>query len=217
MSLNYGNDALSESDAKLRKLLSLFAELLSLFDLPLSRNKELFMNKFDLFEEETAIEEIEIAIENEEESAITEPETAVESKPSKLQENGNKPWKDEDQKYTEGYFIRCTKAEKEAIERESESFEMSKSRFLVSKALYGKRILTREEIEIASTVVSELLRISGNINQIAKAANSSRMRGEIVELTQKQLFGVAEIAKEISIKSGEMLEKFYGNSNSNNK
>jgi hypothetical protein len=182
------------------------------------------MNKLDLFEEEIAIDEIEIAIENqeqsaitEEQSAITEEETAVESKPSKWQENGNKPWKDEDQKYTEGIYSRCTKAEKEALELEAASYEMSKSRFLISKALHGKRILSREETEIASTVVSELMRISGNINQIAKAVNSTRMRGEIIELTQKQLFSVAETAKQIASSSGEMIKKLYGNSNSNNK
>ncbi len=181
------------------------------------------MNKLDLFEEEIAIDEIEIAIENQEESAIakqesaiTEEETAVESKPSKWQENGNKPWKDEDQKYSEGIYSRCTKAEKEALELEAASYEMSKSRFLISKALYGKRILSREETEIASTVVSELLRISGNINQIAKGLNSTRLRGEVVELTQKQLFSLAETTKEIALRSSKMIEKFYGNPNSNN-
>jgi cystathionine beta-lyase/cystathionine gamma-synthase len=174
------------------------------------------MNKFDLFEEEDAIDEVEIAIESEEESAITETETAIESKPNKWQENGNKPWKNEDQKYTEGFYSRCTKPEKEAIEAEAASYEMSKSRFLISKGLYAKRVLSREEIEIASTIVAELTRISGNINQIAKATNSSRMRGEIVELTQKQLFSVAETAKQIALRSAEMIEKFYGNPNSNN-
>jgi hypothetical protein len=175
------------------------------------------MNKFDLFEEENAIDEVEIAIESNEEDAIAEQETAIESKPTKWQENGNKPWKNEDQKYTEGLYSRCTKAEKDAIEQIAESFEMSKSRLLISKTLYGNNILTREEIKIASTVVAELLRISGNINQIAKAINSTRIRGEIVELTQKQLFSVAETAKQIALRSAEMIEKFYGNPNSNNK
>jgi hypothetical protein len=175
------------------------------------------MNKFDLFEEEDAIAEIEIAIENEEEIAIAEIETAIEYKPTKWQENGNKPWKDEDQKYTEGFYSRCTKAEKKALEIEAASYEMSKSRFLISKALYAKQVLTIQEIEIASTVVAELARISGNINQIAKAVNSTRLRGEIVELTQKQLFSVAETAKQIALRSGEIIEKLYGNPNFNNK
>ncbi len=217
MSVNYGNDELSEWEAKLRNLLSLVAELLSLFDLPLSRSEELYMPKFDLFEEENAIEEVEIAIESNEETAIAEEEIAIESKPNKWQENGNKPWKDEDQKYTEGFYSRCTKAEKDAIEHEAASFEMSKSRFLISKGLYANRVLSREETEIASTVVAELLRISGNINQIAKGVNSTRLRGEIAELTQKQLFQVAETAKEIALRSGEMIKKLYGNSNFNNK
>lgn len=175
------------------------------------------MNKFDLFEEEDAIDEVEIAIESNEEDAIAEEETAIESKPTKWQENGNKQWKDEDQKYTEGFYSRCTKAEKKALELEAASYEMSKSRFLISKALYAKRVLSHEEIEIASTIISELTRISGNINQIAKGVNSTRLRGEIAELTQKQLFSVAETAKQIALRSAEMIEKFYGNSNSNNK
>jgi hypothetical protein len=152
-------------------------------------------NKFDLFEEEDAIDEIEIAIES-------EPE-----KPNKRQLNARKKWKPEEEKYSEGYFIRCTKAEKDAIEIEAESFEMSKSRFLIAKALHANRVFSREEIKLLSENLSELLRISNNANQIAKGLNLSRLRGETIELSQKQLFNLTLEIQTVVSNSKEVLEK----------
>jgi hypothetical protein len=157
------------------------------------------MNKFDLFEEEDAIDEVEIAIENEPES---EPE-----KPNKRQLNARKNWKQEEEKYSEGYFIRCTKAEKEAIEIEARSFEMSKSRFLVAKALHANRVFSREEITLLSENLSELLRISNNANQIAKGLNLARLKGETIELSQKQLFNLTLEIQTVVSNSKETLEK----------
>jgi hypothetical protein len=164
------------------------------------QRKKRNMNEFDLFEEIT----------------ISEEETASEIKATNLQKNAKKKWKSEQEKYSENFFIRCTKAEKNAIELEAESFEMSQSRFLVAKALNARRVLTREELKIASTVVGELSRISNNLNQIAKGVNSTRLRGEIAELTQKQLFAAAETAKQIAYSTQEMMKKLYGNPNNNN-
>ncbi len=164
------------------------------------QRKKRNMNEIDLFEEIT----------------ISEQETASEIKATNLQKNAKKKWKSEEEKYSENFFIRCTKAEKDAIELEAESFEMSQSRFLVAKALNARRVLTREELKIASTVVGELSRISNNLNQIAKGVNSTRLRGEIAELTQKQLFAAAETAKQIAYSTQEMMKKLYGNPNNNN-
>ncbi len=150
------------------------------------------MNKIDLFEEEDVVE---ITIEPESET------------PNKRQRNAKKTWKAEEDKYSESFFIRCTKAEKDAIEIEAESFEMSKSRFLVAKALHAKRVLTREEITLLSSNLSELLRISNNANQIAKGLNLSRLRGETIELSQKQLFSLTLEIQNVVSNSKEMLEK----------
>jgi hypothetical protein len=152
-------------------------------------------NKFDLFEEEDAIDEIEIAIES-------EPE-----KPNKRQLNARKKWKPEEEKYSEGYFIRCTKAEKDAIEIEAESFEMSKSRFLVAKALHANRVFSREEIGLLSETLSELNRISNNANQIARNLNFTRLKGETIELSQKQLFALTLEIQTVVSSSKETLEK----------
>jgi hypothetical protein len=157
------------------------------------------MSRIDLFEEEDAIDEVEIAIENESEP---EPE-----KPNKRQVNAKKKWKAEEDKYSAGFFIRCTKAEKDAIEQESESFEMSKSRFLVAKALHANRVFSREEVTLLSNNLSELLRISNNANQIAKGLNLSRLRGETIELSQKQLFSLTVEIQNVVSNSKEMLEK----------
>jgi GTPase SAR1 family protein len=169
-----------------------FAELLSLFDLPLSRNKELLMEKIDLFEEEDVVE---ITIESEAET------------PTKRQKNAKKAWKAEEEKYSEGFFIRCTKAEKDAIEQESESFEMSKSRFLIAKALHAKRVFSREEVTLLSNNLSELLRISNNANQIAKGLNLSRLRGETIDLSQKQLFSLTLEIQNVVAETKEKLTK----------
>ncbi len=157
------------------------------------------MNKFDLFEEEDAIDEIEIAIESEPEP---EPE-----KPNKRQLNAKKKWKPEEEKYSAGFFIRCTKSEKEKIEQESESFEMSKSRFLVAKALHANRVFSREEIKLLSETLSELNRISNNANQIARNLNFTRLKGETIELSQKQLFSLTVEIQNVVSNSKEMLEK----------
>jgi hypothetical protein len=151
-------------------------------------------NKFDLFEEEDAIDEIEIAIES-------EPE-----KPNKRQLNARKKWKPEEEKYSAGFFIRCTKSEKEKIEHESESFEMSKSRFLVAKAL-ANRVFSREEIRLLSETLSELNRISNNANQIARNLNFTRLKGETIELSQKQLFNLTLEIQTVVSNSKETLEK----------
>jgi hypothetical protein len=155
------------------------------------------MNEVDLFEEEIIVIEEEIA----------------EPKATNLQKNAKKKWKPEEEKYSENFYIRCTKAERDAIEIEAASFEMSQARFFIAKALNAKRVLSREETKIASTAITELSRISNNINQIAKGINSTRLRGEIAEITQKQLFAAAETAKQISFSIQEMMKKYYGNRN----
>jgi hypothetical protein len=157
------------------------------------------MNKFDLFEEEHDIDEVEIAIENESEP---EPE-----KPNKRQLNARKKWKNEEEKYSAGFFIRCTKSEKQAIEQESESFEMSKSRFLIAKALHANRVFSREEIGLLSETLSELSRISNNANQIARNLNFTRLKGETIELNQKQLFNLTLEIQNVVSNSKETLEK----------
>ncbi len=83
--------------------------------------------------------------------------------------------------------------------------------------MYANRVLSKEETELLAKNLQELSRISINLNQIAFGLNATRLRGEIAELTQKQLFNLAEETKNIVSKSKEMLKKMYGNSNSNNK
>jgi hypothetical protein len=158
------------------------------------------MNGVDLFEEEIIVIEEEIP----------------KPKATNLQKNAKKKWKPEEEKYSEGFFIRCTKAEKDAIEIEAASFEMSQARFLIAKALNARGVLSREETKIASTAIVELSRISNNINQIAKGINSTRLRGEIAEITQKQLFAAAETAKQIAYSTQEMMKNLYGNRNNHN-
>ncbi len=155
------------------------------------------MNKFDLFEEEDAISEEEIAIESE----------AKEK--TKQQKNAKKRWKLEEDKYSEGFFIRCTKSEKEEIKKESKSFEMSKSRFLIAKALNASRVLTREEIEVLAANLQQLSALGRNVNQIALGLNVTRLKGETIELSQKQLFSLTLEIQNLVAQSKENLTKLW--------
>jgi hypothetical protein len=174
--------------------------------------EEITMNKFDLFEEEDAIDEVEIAIDFNTENAISEEENAIESEAeekTKQQKNAKKRWKPEEDKYSEGFFIRCTKSEKKEIEKESKNFEMSKSRFLIAKALNASRVLTREEIEVLAANLQQLSALGRNVNQIAVGLNVTRLKGETIELSQKQLFNLTLEIQNLVAQSKENLTKLW--------
>jgi hypothetical protein len=148
------------------------------------------MKNFNLFEEE-------ITIEIEPETAIAEQQTAI--------GKGRKP---AEEKFSEGVYLRCTNAEKAAVEAEAAHFEMSISRFGIAKMLRPNRILTREEMELFGGILQELGALGGNINQIAHGLNQARWRGETIELSPKQLLGLAleiqELVSEFRIESKKL-------------
>ena len=137
------------------------------------------MNNFDLLEEEfTAIAEQQTAIAVAE-IASTEPEIAI-----------AKRGKNEEEKFSESFFVRCTKAEKLAVEEEASSFEMSQSRFLIAKALNGNRVLSREELQLFGNILQQLSALGRNVNQVAHGLNAARLQNQTIELSQKQLLGL---------------------------
>jgi hypothetical protein len=137
-------------------------------------------NEIDLFANDE-----EIIIEIEPETAIAESQTAI-----------RKARKPEEEKFSEGFYIRCTKAEKAAVEAEVEHFEMSIARFGIAKMLFTGRVLTREELKLFGGILQQLNSIGGNLNQIAHGLNAARWRGQTIEVSPKQLLSLTlEIQK----------------------
>ena len=131
-------------------------------------------NEIDLFADDE-----EIIIEIEPETGIAEQQTAI-----------GKARKPEEEKFSAGFFIRCTQSEKSAVEAEAASFEMSQSRFLIAKALNGSRVLSREEMQLFGSILQELSALGRNVNQIAHGLNAARLQNQTIELSQKQLLGL---------------------------
>jgi hypothetical protein len=125
------------------------------------------MKNFDL------LEEITIEIEPEEQPIAT-----------------GKNRKPEEEKFSSGFYLRCTKAEKAAVEAEAAHFDMSISRFGIARMLYPNRVLTREEMEVLREIVRELGALGNNVNQIASNLNAAALHGQTIELSQKQLFAL---------------------------
>jgi hypothetical protein len=125
------------------------------------------MKNFDL------LEEITIEIEPEEQPIAT-----------------GKNRKPEEKKFSAGFYLRCTKAEKAAVEAEAAHFNMSISRFGIARMLYPNRVLTREEMEVLGGIVQELGALGNNVNQIASNLNAAALHGQTIELSQKQLFAL---------------------------
>jgi hypothetical protein len=145
-------------------------------------------NEIDLFSNDE-----EIIIELELETAIAEQQTAIKTEPEQKtarQLHAKKSWKPEEEKFTAGFFIRCTQSEKLAVESEAASFEMSQSRFLIAKALNGSRVLSREEMQLFGSILQELSALGRNVNQIAHGLNAVRMHNQTIELSQNQLFNL---------------------------
>jgi hypothetical protein len=145
--------------------------------------KGIFMNNFDLFEEEfTAIAEQQTAIAEQQtaiavaEIASTEPEIAI-----------AKRGKNEEEKFSESFFVRCTKAEKLAVEEEAASFDLSQSRFFIAKALNAKHVLTREELQLFGNILQQLSGIGRNVNQIAVGLNTARLQNQPLEIERAEL------------------------------
>jgi EAL domain-containing protein (putative c-di-GMP-specific phosphodiesterase class I) len=137
---------------------------------------------------------------SEPESAITEQATAIEAEPnplSKRHTNRRKNWKREEDRFSAGFFIRCTQVEKLKIKQEAESFDMSESRFLVAKALNANRVLTREELNLFGNILQELSALGRNVNQVARALNSARLAGTTVEVTQNHLLDIERQAQNL--------------------
>ncbi len=147
------------------------------------------MNEQDLFAEF-----------DEHEAAITEEPTAIEAEPnplSKRHTNRRKNWKNEEDKFSVGFFVRCTPAEKFKIKEEAHSFDMSESRFLVAKALNANRVLTREELNLFGNILQELSALGRNVNQVARALNSARLAGTTIEVTQNHLIDIERQAQNL--------------------
>jgi hypothetical protein len=125
-------------------------------------------NGIDLFEED------EIAIE----------ETAIEL------ETNTQP-----EKLSKGFYIRCSESEWKEIEALSSTFEMSMSRLFVARMLNVKPALSLEERKILGGILEELSAIGNNINQIARALNATKLKGEALEISQKYLFNLANQAQ----------------------
>jgi hypothetical protein len=125
------------------------------------------MKNFDL------LEEITIEIEPEEQS------TAV-----------GKNRKPEEEKFSAGFYLRCTKAEKAAVEAEAAHFDMSVSRFGIARMMRPNRVLNREEMELFGGLLQQLGALGNNTNQIANNLNSAALHGQTIELSQKQLFAL---------------------------
>ncbi len=117
-------------------------------------------------------------------------EITIEIEPEEQPTAAGKNRKPEEEKYSEGFFIRCTKSEKSAVETEAASFEMSQSRFLIAKVLNGSRVLSREEMQLFGNILQELSALGRNVNQIAHGLNAARLQNQTIELSQKQLFGL---------------------------
>jgi EAL domain-containing protein (putative c-di-GMP-specific phosphodiesterase class I) len=134
------------------------------------------------------------------EAAITEEPTAIEAEPnplSKRHTNRRKAWKNEEDRFSAGFFIRCTPAEKFKIKEEAQSFEMSESRFLVAKALNAGRVLTSEELNLFGNILQELSALGRNVNQVARALNSARLAGTTIEVTQNHLIDIERQAQNL--------------------
>jgi EAL domain-containing protein (putative c-di-GMP-specific phosphodiesterase class I) len=134
------------------------------------------------------------------EAAITEQATAIEAEPnplSKRRTNAKRKWKNEEDKFSAGFFIRCTQAEKFKIKEEAQSFDMSESRFLVAKALNARRVLTSEELNLFGNILQELSALGRNVNQVARALNSARLAGTTVEVTQNHLLDIEKQAQNL--------------------
>jgi EAL domain-containing protein (putative c-di-GMP-specific phosphodiesterase class I) len=147
------------------------------------------MNEQDLFAELT-----------EPEAAITEQATAIKAEPNPLSKrhiNAKRKWKNEEDKFSAGFFIRCTQAEKFKIKQEAESFDMSESRFLVAKALNANRVLTSEELNLFGNILQELSALGRNVNQVARALNSARLAGTTIEVTQNHLLDIEKQAQSL--------------------
>ncbi len=125
------------------------------------------MNNFDL------LEEITIEIEPEEQPIAA-----------------GKNRKPEEEKFSTGFYLRCTKAEKAAVEAEAAHFEMSLSRFGIARMLYPNRVLTRAEMELFGGLLQQLGALGNNTNQIANNLNAAALHGQTIELSQKQLFAL---------------------------
>jgi EAL domain-containing protein (putative c-di-GMP-specific phosphodiesterase class I) len=137
---------------------------------------------------------------SEPEFAITEELTAIEAEPnplSKRHTNRRKAWKREEDRFSAGFFIRCTHAEKFKIKEEAQSFEMSESRFLVAKALNAGRVLTSEELNLFGNILQELSALGRNVNQVARALNSARLAGTTIEVTQNHLLDIEKQAQSL--------------------
>jgi hypothetical protein len=134
------------------------------------------------------------------ESAIAEQATAITEEPnplSKRHANRRKNWKSDEERFSAGFFIRCTQAEKLKIKEEAESFAMSESRFLVAKALNANRVLTRDELGLFACILQELSALGRNVNQIAHALNSARLSGATAEVTQNHLIEIEREARSL--------------------
>jgi hypothetical protein len=98
--------------------------------------------------------------------------------------------KPEEEKFSAGFYLRCTKAEKAAVEAEAAHFDMSVSRFGIARMLYPNRVLTHEEMELFGGILQELSALGRNVNQIANNLNAAALHGQTIQLSQKQFFGL---------------------------
>ncbi len=117
-------------------------------------------------------------------------ELTIEVEPEEQPIATGKNRKPEEEKFSAGFYLRCTKAEKTAVEAEAAHFDMSISRFGIARMLYPNRVLTREEMELFGGILQELSALGRNINQIANNLNIAALHGQTIQLSQKQLFGL---------------------------
>ncbi len=115
-------------------------------------------------------------------------EITIEVEPAEQPTAAGKNRKPEEKKFSSGFYLRCTKAEKVAVEAEAAHFEMSVSRFGIARMLYPNRVLTRAEMELFGGLLQQLGALGNNTNQIANNLNAAALHGQTIELSQKQLF-----------------------------
>jgi hypothetical protein len=117
-------------------------------------------------------------------------ELTIEVEPEELPTAAGKNRKPEEEKFSAGVYLRCTKVEKVAVEAEAAHFDMSLSRFGIARMLYPNRVVTREAMELFGGILQELGALGNNTNQIANNLNAAALHGETIELSQKQLFAL---------------------------
>jgi hypothetical protein len=117
---------------------------------------------------------------------MTEP--AEEQKPKKERQTKRK--------FISKILLRVTPQEHSAMKRKASQYELSLSRFAVESALRDHPPPSNLEREQNIQIIFELRKLGNNINQIARALNSSRLSNTPMP-AQKEISAAAESVKDL--------------------